>query len=463
MEYGSEQLFMHENDDKTFSCFTRKEISKYMDPSRIHKITNTKDLNKCLSQKSTIPDIFSYCTTPQYITDISESYFDCAKGFNTIDGMLVPSIIERKNSRLKFYPDSKVIAKGGFGAILLYKNKRTGNNKYIALKIVKKRNKKTRKIIDDDAPTEIIDEDDMDDDAPTKIIDEDDMDDDAPTKILDVKMMDEYASTEIIDEDDIIHIEDTTKDYKSVYYGEDDREITIISKLKSKNILCKIIESKYLGDYKEFQYIAMPNFSGNLKTLQNSIRNLGNVSKLRLIYKIIEQINCLNTNNFYYTDLKPANILFRCLPNKTIMVVLGDIGSIMYTATDRPVMTIIPPRPVNGKIVIKDTKRRYKPTEHITKKGIDQIQFFCILWIMFWVYNTSISFFYDDNDYETIINQINKIKHEPIKQLAIMYITKDENKWKYSGHTIESIGVWINNYLSNTNSTGAINFFSKVT
>ena len=43
---------------------------------------------------------------------------------------------------------------------------------------------------------------------------------------------------------------------------------------------------------------------------------------------ICEHLQCLNEHKLCYTDLKMLNILFRCTGNRTMEVVLGDVGGI---------------------------------------------------------------------------------------------------------------------------------------
>ena len=44
--------------------------------------------------------------------------------------------------------------------------------------------------------------------------------------------------------------------------------------------------------------------------------------------RVCEHLQCLNEHKLCYTDLKMLNILFRCTGNRTMEVVLGDVGGI---------------------------------------------------------------------------------------------------------------------------------------
>lgn len=67
----------------------------------------------------------------------------------------------------------------------------------------------------------------------------------------------------------------------------------------------------------------------------------------QLIMNILKQITlglkCLFENNYAYTDIKPANILYSCIDTNNIKVILGDIGSaIEMGKSDKAIATYCP-------------------------------------------------------------------------------------------------------------------------
>ena len=103
-----------------------------------------------------------------------------------------------------------------------------------------------------------------------------------------------------------------------------DSEIKIIRMLKKIKIPCNIINSKLLKYENEYM-AAMDLMNGPLSEIGNK---LNNNNLLQIIKSIAKILLCLENNKLSYTDLKTANILFKCIDNKNIKIVLGDIGSI---------------------------------------------------------------------------------------------------------------------------------------
>lgn len=59
-----------------------------------------------------------------------------------------------------------------------------------------------------------------------------------------------------------------------------------------------------------------------------NMKNLDDHTKLEIFKQILDDIYCLFTKEFYYTDIKQENIFYKCISGGKIKVVLGDIGSI---------------------------------------------------------------------------------------------------------------------------------------
>jgi len=78
--------------------------------------------------------------------------------------------------------------------------------------------------------------------------------------------------------------------------------------------------------------LIMEYMSGTLNKLLLGINNNVTLKNLKsvfqIILKILKDIYCLYTQNLFYTDIKLANILFRCDQNDKIKILLGDLGSI---------------------------------------------------------------------------------------------------------------------------------------
>jgi len=114
---------------------------------------------------------------------------------------------------------------------------------------------------------------------------------------------------------------------KSFKYSNDN-ELKIIEKLNKLNINCNTINARLLnmGNSPNIKKFAIMNImSGGLNKMNGKL----NIKNIYLIIKqIAEHLKCLNKNKLSYTDLKSDNILFKCIDNKEITTVLGDLGSI---------------------------------------------------------------------------------------------------------------------------------------
>jgi hypothetical protein len=108
------------------------------------------------------------------------------------------------------------------------------------------------------------------------------------------------------------------------YLKSTDSEIKTIRMLKKMKVPCNLINIKLLKFDKQYMSV-MDLMNGSLSEIGNKV-NDKNI--LKVIKKIAINLNCLNSNNLSYTDLKVANILFKCLDNDEIKIVLGDVGGI---------------------------------------------------------------------------------------------------------------------------------------
>ena len=114
---------------------------------------------------------------------------------------------------------------------------------------------------------------------------------------------------------------------KSFKYSNDG-ELKIIEKLNKLNINCNTINARLLnigGPSNTKKFAVMNIMSGGLNKMNGKL----DIKNIYLVIKqIAEHLNCLNNNKLSYTDLKSDNILFKCIDNKEITTVLGDLGSI---------------------------------------------------------------------------------------------------------------------------------------
>ena len=111
------------------------------------------------------------------------------------------------------------------------------------------------------------------------------------------------------------------------YKYDDDEEIGIINMLEKKKIPCEVINSRLLK--LDSKYIcAMELMSGPLSKMNGKLTMDNNI---RCIKNICKHLKCLNDHGLSYTDLKTANVLFKCIDKKNIKIVMGDVGSICKT------------------------------------------------------------------------------------------------------------------------------------
>ena len=114
------------------------------------------------------------------------------------------------------------------------------------------------------------------------------------------------------------------------YKYPDDEEIDIIQMLNSKKISCNTVNTKLIRLPGEFISI-MDIMSGSLDKMKGKL-TLPDIYKT--VKEIAKNLNCLDKKNLSYTDLKTANILFKCDDRKYIKTSLGDLGGICNRGAD---------------------------------------------------------------------------------------------------------------------------------
>ena len=109
------------------------------------------------------------------------------------------------------------------------------------------------------------------------------------------------------------------------YKRKDDEEIGIIQYLNSKKIPCDTINSRIIINEKNNPICVMDYMSGPLSLMNHKLLPIN-------IFKVLRDIaihfDCLNQHRLSYTDIKGDNILFKCIDNQQLKVVLGDLGGI---------------------------------------------------------------------------------------------------------------------------------------
>ena len=170
------------------------------------------------------------------------------------------------------------------------------------------------------------------------------------------------------------------------YKSDDDDEIGIINMLEKKKIPCEIVNSKLLKVGNRY-ICAMELMAGALSKMNGKLKIDNNV---RCIKSIAKHLKCLNDHGLSYTDLKCDNVLFKCIDNKNIKTVLGDIGGICK----------------RGQIHIAT----WTPWEYRNEVGhvkcCESTMVWCLGVILTELFNMSTTVFYWDNIYKYDENSI---------------------------------------------------------
>jgi serine/threonine protein kinase len=93
-----------------------------------------------------------------------------------------------------------------------------------------------------------------------------------------------------------------------------------------KNVDCKVIEGKIVS--RELKMIAMPSLDGDLSTFISDPKLAPSVVA-DITIRLAEILKCLYSKNIVYTDIKPANVLYRCRGGNRFDMFLGDVGDII--------------------------------------------------------------------------------------------------------------------------------------
>ena len=111
------------------------------------------------------------------------------------------------------------------------------------------------------------------------------------------------------------------------YNDKHDDEFKILRFLKKINLPCGVVNIKliYLSS-RPFSIMDLMN--GDCKFLQGNPKYMNPQNIIFLIREIANHLYCLHKHELSYTDLKLANVLFKCMGDKVMKVCLGDVGGI---------------------------------------------------------------------------------------------------------------------------------------
>ena len=104
-----------------------------------------------------------------------------------------------------------------------------------------------------------------------------------------------------------------------------DNEYKIIKKLQKDGIGCDILNVKVLTIPGKGKMIFSDFYNGSLYELMGKL-NFSSI--LNIIKQLVSNLLCLYNNGYVYTDLKPDNILYKCVSDKHFKITIGDLGSI---------------------------------------------------------------------------------------------------------------------------------------
>lgn len=115
------------------------------------------------------------------------------------------------------------------------------------------------------------------------------------------------------------------------YNDEEDDEIFLIEQLnkRGKRGTCNLINSKIL----ELSYKGKSTTVSIMDLMDGTLDDLTLIpieDKLKIIQRTVKHLVCLQTlfGGLSYSDLKAANILYKCYKNKKMKIVIGDIGGL---------------------------------------------------------------------------------------------------------------------------------------
>ena len=112
-----------------------------------------------------------------------------------------------------------------------------------------------------------------------------------------------------------------------------DDEYGVIEKLQNKKIDCNVLSAKII-DFTPSERVGIYElYTGSLTDLRGKLTIQ---LCLQVLKNLVSDLLCLQRNGLSYTDLKPANVLYKCLTKHSIKITLGDVGSICDNGGENP-------------------------------------------------------------------------------------------------------------------------------
>lgn len=150
----------------------------------------------------------------------------------------------------------------------------------------------------------------------------------------------------------------------AVKMGAIERDIKVINILKksAKSYCDNFIVNSY--NTTDGKYIVMDRMDGTVSDLlkKGIIGPRDQKAIMSLLVQVTKALFCLYYIGLYYLDLKPINLLYKCVDEHHFYVLLGDLGSAM-TEDSTGVATYPPPHSMSGMI------RRRDPDKDKNKRG----------------------------------------------------------------------------------------------
>lgn len=153
--------------------------------------------------------------------------------------------------------------------------------------------------------------------------------------------------------------DDNTKQYEIIVKFTSDKDHDMTCILEERKVNCNNIGARYLGKVRDFFVIVMWRMSGDLLDLD--FRNTPETIKMDIMKYIIEILMCVEKEaHLKYTDLKPQNVLYKCVKNNSIVIVLGDLGG--FTNNGTIYLPHTPPEPNE----LRTIKAEQTPNDFVT-------------------------------------------------------------------------------------------------
>ena len=112
-----------------------------------------------------------------------------------------------------------------------------------------------------------------------------------------------------------------------------DDEYDVIEKMQDKKIDCNVLSAKII-DFTPTERVGIYElYTGSLSDICGKLTI---ELCLQVLKNLVSDLLCLQKNGLSYTDLKPANVLYKCLTKHSIKITIGDIGSICNNGGKNP-------------------------------------------------------------------------------------------------------------------------------